>query len=94
MDSFTQILIPVLTALGGGGTILALIKAGYLKIQIGTNGNGTKTEIGELHRHAEIANEEMGEINRKFDRLLNYAEKESDQHNEMLFILRDLKEKK
>ena len=71
---------------------MALIKSGLIKIQIGkANGNGAKAELEELHKHAEVANSEMGEINKKFDRLLDYAEKENEQHSEMLFILRDLK---
>ena len=78
----TEIITAIIAALGGGGAILALIKGGLIKIQIGkVNGNGTKTELDELHQHAEIANTEMGEMNRKFDKLIEMTQ-------EILFIIR------
>ena len=87
----TEIITVIISSLGGGVAFWGAVKAGLIKIQIGKNGNGTKKEIEDLHKHAEIANTEMGEINKKFDRLIDFAEKENEQHAEMLFILRDLK---
>lgn len=87
----SEIITSIVGALIGGGAFWGAVKAGLIKIQIGKgNGNG-KAEMADLHKHAEIANAEMGEINKKFDKLLEYAEKNSEQHIEMLLILRDLK---
>ena len=87
----SETITAIIAALGGGVAFWGAVKAGLIKIQIGKNGNGAKVELEELHRHAEIANTEMGEINKKFDKLIDFAEKENEQHSEMLFILRDLK---
>ena len=88
----SETITAIIAALGGGVAFWGAVKAGLIKIQIGKgNGNGTKAELAELHHHAEIANTEMGEINKKFDKLIDFAEKENEQHSEMLFILRDLK---
>lgn len=60
-----DILIPIITALLGGGGIFGLIKSGYLKISIGKNGNGHQAQDDinkELFKHADTANREMGEI--------------------------------
>ena len=90
--------IPILQALGVvlvigiaervGIPIIAILKS-LLKIN-GKNGD-VKKEMEDLHKHSEIANFEMGELNRKFDKLLDFAEKENEQHIEMLIILRSLK---
>ena len=90
--------VPILQALGVviviavaervGIPIISILK-NLLKIN-GKNGD-VKKEMEDLHKHSEIANFEMGELNRKFDKLLDFAEKENEQHIEMLIILRSLK---
>jgi len=57
------------------------------------NGNGTEKRIDTLEQHAAVANSEMGELNKKFDKMLEMQEQENLQHQEMLFILRRMEKK-
>lgn|SRR3990167_5019082 len=55
--------------------------------------NDDESRIDNLENHAAVANSEMGELNKKFDKMLEMQEQENLQHQEMLFILRDIKDK-
>jgi hypothetical protein len=52
-----------------------------------------ESRIDMLENHASVANSEMGEMNKKFDKMLEMQDQENLQHQEMLFILRDIKDK-
>ena len=75
-----EIITSIISIILGGTAFWGAVKSGLIKIQIGKNGNGNQ-EIADLHKHAEVANTEMGEMNRKFDKLIEMTQ-------EILFIIR------
>jgi hypothetical protein len=54
---------------GGFIGLLIILAVPKLRNKIFGNGNGYQEQINELKKHARIANDEMGQVNRRLDKI-------------------------
>lgn len=85
-----DVITAVIAAILGGGTIMGLVKAGYIKgsISIGKNGNGTEAIKASLEK---LENNDLVHIDAKLDKLIDKMDKLIEITQENLFISKELR---
>ena len=86
-----EILTAIAGIIVGGGTFWGLVKGGFIKIQIGKNGNGKSSEIEELKTQLNnLQDNHLHELGEKIDRL---TEKMVEHNAKEIVLLEDIKDK-
>ena len=85
-----EILTAIAGIIVGGGTFWGLVRGGFIKIQIGKNGNGKDLKAEIIHH---IETNHFHEVGEKLDKLTEKMEKHNEMEIEVLFILKDIKDK-